>query len=150
MNQIDNGRERQVLTEGLLEVEAFERGSTGVAELFAKIENLEGKEHERLLFNTSVNTMYDDPAGTIELFREHAPTEEFRTTKIVNVFKKWAKDDRAAAGGWLKEQPVSDERDLMIIQLIENLPKGQSSAASEWAREIGDEDLRAATLGKIE
>jgi hypothetical protein len=131
-------------------VEAIERGSAAISEALSKIEHLDSKEHERLLFNTSLNTRYSDPAGTIELFREHATTDEYRTKNVVDVFKNWAKDDRIAAGAWLSAQADSKARDLMIVKLIETLPARESATAAQWAREIGDAELRLATLGKFE
>ena len=60
------------------------------------------------------------------------------------------KNDRTAAGSWLGEQVNSNDRDLMIVKIIENLPSSESAAASDWPREDGDDDLRTATLGRFE
>ena len=150
VNQIENGRAREVLTEGLLEHIAAEDGATGVAEAFSRIENLEQKEHERLLFNTSLNTRYTDLAGTVALFREHSTTDEYRTKNVVDAFRYWAKRHRAAAAEWLREEPPSNERDLMIVELIEKIPSGDPEIALGWAREIGDEYLRTQMTSRFE
>ena len=149
VNQMDNGSERQILTEGMLEFEAVERGSKGVSEAFAKIENLEQNEHERLLFNTSLNTRYADPAGTIELFRKHSTTDKFRNDKVADIFKSWLKKKPREAGAWLREDAPSANRDQLIAKLAAQLSTSAPEEAIDWAQEISDKTLRKRTIRKL-
>lgn len=149
MNQLESGKERNILLVGLMEKEVYERGTAGVVDAFARLENSTAAERDNVLQYISNHLRAEDPQGTIDLLRKHG-SDERRRRWVVSTFEHWAKKESGEASAWLSQQPASPERDQLIVKLSDQINTADPAAAIRWARDIGDEQLRAKTVKKIE
>ena len=150
VSRLDPGTERSILLHGLFETEALERGREGVSQAFDRLDNLEGEERDNLLSRICFDLSYSDTPGAIELCRDYSSSDVTRDKYVTRTFTRWIKREVDAASSWLRDQPSSNERDQLITHLVENIGSSDRGAALDWANEIGDEDLRASTIARLE
>jgi hypothetical protein len=89
------------------------------------------------------NLTTSQPVATLEWLSASQPG------RVPGAFIEWAKQDQTAATNWLNEQPPSPLRDNAIAKFAKEASNLDPEAATAWAQQIQDENLRSETLIQV-
>ena len=102
--------------------------------------------------NLSVDLVRSNTANGMEekmrwLLR--ALPEDRHAHGVARVFERWAVADFNAAAKWLNNAEKGPVRDAAVEQFAHKISQKEPEAAIEWARSIGDEQLRESVLRSV-
>jgi hypothetical protein len=86
-----------------------------------------------------------DPAGAFQWLSDAQTPEQYAET-FPDAFESWTRQDYNAAGAWLGEMDPSPEKDSAINSYAGLIADLDPKAATIWATEIQNEDLRTQSL----
>ena len=119
----------------------------GVARVASLTEAMELTPQE---LQYSVRSMLNENIMASEPEAMLAWMSEFQSEEFPKAIIKWAEMDMTAAANWLNEQAPSPARDQALAKFSTEASGLDPEAASEWAAEIQDQQLREKTLQQIQ
>jgi hypothetical protein len=77
------------------------------------------------------------------------PNPVISNRMLHDVVVEWARQDSAAAAGWINTLPSGGARDTSAAALVDRIKDDDPASAWEWARNITTESLRQQSLTKV-